>query len=58
MYAILFRTLILYVLITVVIRVFGNYPEGVSYAILLMNIVNPHICNLTGTKPFGGIKHE
>ena len=45
-------------LITVVIRVFGNYPEGVSYAILLMNIVNPHICNLTGTKPFGGIKHE
>ena len=26
--------------------------------ILLMNIVNPHICNLTGTKPFGGIKHE
>ena len=45
-------------LITVVIRVFGNYPEGVSYAILLMNIINPHICNLTGSKPFGGIKHE
>lgn len=28
-------------LITLVIRVFGSYPEGVSYSILLMNIV-PH----------------
>ena len=26
-------------LITMVIRVFGSYPEGVSYSILLMNII-------------------
>ena len=27
--------------ITVIIRRFGSYPEGVSFAILLMNIVTP-----------------
>ncbi|MEG1448853.1 MAG: RnfABCDGE type electron transport complex subunit D, partial [Oscillospiraceae bacterium] len=43
-------------IITMVIRVFGNYPEGVSFAILLMNIVTPHIQRLTRTKPIGGIK--
>lgn len=41
-------------LLTVLIRVFGNYPEGVSFAILLMNIIAPHISNLTMTKPIGG----
>ncbi len=41
-------------LITVLIRVYGNYPEGVSFAILLMNIVAPHITNLTLNKPLGG----
>ena len=40
--------------ITMLIRVFGNYPEGVSFAILLMNIIAPHISNLTMTKPIGG----
>ena len=30
-------------LITMVIRVYGNYPEGVSFAILLMNILTPYI---------------
>ncbi len=40
--------------ITMLIRVFGNYPEGVSFAILLMNIITPHISNLTMTKPIGG----
>ena len=25
------------------IRVFGSYPEGVSFAILLMNILTPYI---------------
>jgi len=39
--------------ITMLIRVFGNYPEGVSFAILLMNIIAPHISNLTMTKPVG-----
>ena len=28
-------------IITVLIRLWGNYPEGVSFAILLMNILNP-----------------
>lgn len=30
-------------LITFLIRYFGGYPEGVSFAILLMNILNPYI---------------
>lgn len=33
--------------LTMVIRLFGSYPEGVSFAILLMNILTPHIDNLT-----------
>ena len=43
-------------LITVLIRVWGNYPEGVSFSILLMNILNPYICEWTKTKPFGGVQ--
>lgn len=38
---------------TFVIRNFGLLPEGVSYAILLMNILTPHINRLTLSKPFG-----
>jgi electron transport complex protein RnfD len=38
---------------TVVIREFGGLPEGVSYSILLMNLLTPHIENLTRRKPFG-----
>lgn len=41
--------------ITMVIRSFCSYPEGMSYAILLMNILTPHIDNLTVTKPFGAV---
>lgn len=41
-------------LVTVLIRVWGNYPEGVSFSILLMNILTPHISNFTKKKPFGG----
>ena len=44
-------------IITVLIRFYGNYPEGVSFAILLMNIVNPYIESLTVRKLFGG-KHK
>lgn len=40
-------------LITFVIRQFASLPEGVSYAILLMNILTPHINKLTLSKPFG-----
>lgn len=43
-------------LITVLIRVFGSYPEGVSFAILFMNILTPHITSLTRRKVFGGVK--
>ena len=42
--------------LTMMIRLWGATPEGVSYAILLMNILNPYICEWTKTKPFGGVK--
>ena len=42
--------------ITVLIRFWGIYPEGVSFGILLMNILNPFICSLTARKLFGGGK--
>lgn len=45
-------------LITVLIRVFGSYPEGVSFAILLMNILTPYISVWTRRRPFGGVKNE
>ena len=43
-------------LITFAIRYFGSYPEGVSFAILLMNILTPYIDALTAHKVFGGKK--
>ena len=43
-------------LITFLIRYFGSYLEGVSFAILLMNILNPYIDKLTAHKVFGGKK--
>lgn len=42
--------------ITFLIRQFGSYPEGVSFSILLMNIVTPYIDMLTKTKPLGAKK--
>ncbi|MGI5894288.1 MAG: RnfABCDGE type electron transport complex subunit D [Candidatus Merdivicinus sp.] len=45
-------------LLTVLIRQFGNYPEGVSFAILLMNILTPQIDKLATHKPLGGKKVE
>ena len=41
-------------LLTVVFRNYTNLPEGVSYAILLMNIVTPLIDRYTLPKRFGG----
>ena len=41
-------------LITVLIRLFGNYPEGVSFAILLMNILVPFINKISYKKALGG----
>ena len=40
--------------ITVLIRFYGTYPEGVSFAILFMNILTPYIDSLTPRKLFGG----
>lgn len=39
--------------LTVVIRLFGSYPEGMSFAILIMNAVTPLINNWCKPKRFG-----
>ncbi len=41
-------------LITILIRFWGNFPEGVSFSILLMNILTPYITKLTRPKPLTG----
>ena len=40
-------------LITVLIRYYGVYPEGVSFAILFMNILTPYISSWTKRRVFG-----
>ena len=42
-------------LLTVLIRLFGGYPEGVSFAILLMNAATPLIDRFTRPRRFGSI---
>lgn len=45
-------------LLTSVIRLYGGYPEGVSYSILLMNLVVPLLDRYFIPKSFGGdVKH-
>lgn len=44
-------------LLTVIFRLYTNMPEGVSYAILLMNTAVPLIDRYTVPKPFGGGAH-
>ena len=44
--------------ITCLIRFFGTMNEGVSFAILLMNLLVPYINELSRKKPFGGEAHE
>jgi len=44
--------------ITSLIRLFGNLPEGVSYSIIIMNILVPLIEKATLPKPFGTPKKE
>lgn len=41
-------------LITILIRFWGNFPEGVSFSILLMNILTPYITKMTRPKPLTG----
>lgn len=40
-------------ILTVVIRFWGSYPEGVSFAILLMNILTPYVDKWTARRTFG-----
>lgn len=43
-------------IITVLIRFYGAYPEGASFAILIMNILSPYIEKWTAKKALGGKK--
>ncbi len=43
-------------LLTVLIRLYANLPEGVSYAIVLMNIVTPLIDRAFRPRPYGKVK--
>lgn len=43
-------------LITMLIRLYGAYPEGVSFSILLMNIMTPHINTFCENRMYGGAK--
>ncbi len=45
-------------LFTCLIRLFGSLPEGVSYSIILMNVLCPLIERATTPKPFGTPKKE
>ena len=42
-------------LLTVVIRLFGSYPEGMSFAILIMNAFTPLINTYVKPKRFGEV---
>ena len=43
-------------LLTFAIRQFGSFPEGVSIAILTMNLLTPFIADFTRKKTLGGVK--
>ena len=46
-------------LMTMIIRIWGQYPEGVSFAILFMNCLTPLINNFFQKRMYGGAKkHE
>jgi electron transport complex protein RnfD len=45
-------------LLTMLIRIVGEYPEGLMYAILLMNAVAPLIDRFFKLTPFGGKPNE
>ncbi len=44
--------------ITVLIRQVGGYPEGVSYSILLMNLLTPLLDRWTRPRVFGGSRKQ
>ncbi len=43
-------------LLTVLIRLYGGYPEGVSYSIMIMNVATPLIDRFTVPRKFGLVK--
>ncbi len=45
-------------IITAAIRLFGSLPEGVSFSIIIMNILVPHIERLTAPRAFGEVKEK
>lgn len=45
-------------LITMLIRLFGSYPEGVSFSILLMDLLTPHIDNFCEKRLYGNAAKE
>ena len=45
-------------LIVAVIRAFGNYPEGVTYGILVMNVATPLIDKFIRNRVYGHRKEE
>ena len=45
-------------LLTCIIRLFASLPEGVSFAILIMNLLVPHIETIMAPKPFGTVKEK
>lgn len=42
--------------LTILLRAYSNMPEGVSFSILLMNILVPHIERLTAPRTMGFVK--
>ncbi|MEG1872629.1 MAG: RnfABCDGE type electron transport complex subunit D [Ruthenibacterium sp.] len=42
--------------LTCLIRFYGTMAEGVSFSLLIMNLLVPYINNLTRQKPLGGVK--
>ena len=45
-------------ILTSLIRLFGSLPEGVSFSIIIMNILVPHIEHITTARPFGEVKEK
>ena len=42
--------------LTFVLRQFSTYPEGMSFAILLMNLLTPYLDRITRTHPLGAVR--
>lgn len=45
-------------ILTCIIRIWGNYPEGVSFSILIANALVPLIDRMCYVRPFGWHSHS